>query len=153
MVRHCTAKHGGFINWDGLTIAVGRELAGRILVVSATGDHLLIFFRHHLIRDLILDRTRRYQGLPQPRRRDYNRDRLQAELQAHPKPTSAARQRGQPPILPSRRCPGAAQRLPSQGRPQAVAPRSRPATLESGGAAPLHSARRHTTTHPLSPMS
>jgi integrase-like protein len=58
-------KQGGFINWDGRQIAVGRELAGRMLVVFATGDHLLIFFRHHLVRDLIVDRTRRYQGLPQ----------------------------------------------------------------------------------------
>jgi transposase InsO family protein len=122
LVRHCTAKQGGFINWDGRQIAVGRELAGRMLLVFATGNHLLIFFRHYLVRDLILDRTRRYQALPQPRRRDYNRDQLQLELQTHPKPT-----------------------VPRT----AVAA----ATLESGGAAPLHSARRHPTTNNLSPMS
>ena len=152
VVRHCTAKPGGYLNWEGLNIAVGRELAGRILVVFATGDHLLIFFRHHLIRELILDRTRRYQGLPQPRRRDYNRDRLQAELQTHPKPPAPRGSGG--------RAHPALKTLPRGG---AEAPESRAAagrrpaiasaTLESGGAAPIHSARRPPTTHQLSPMS
>jgi hypothetical protein len=94
LVRHCTVKPRGFVNWDGFRIAVGRELAGHILVVFATGDHLLIFFRHHLVRDLIVDRTRRYQGLPQPRRRDYNRDQLQLEPQTHPQ----QRRREGPPV-------------------------------------------------------
>jgi transposase InsO family protein len=150
LVRHCTAKHGGFINWEGLTIAVGRELAGRMLLVFATGDHLLVFFRHHLVRELILDRTRRYQGLPQPRRRDYNRDQLQLELQTHPRAPrgSGGRSHPAPKTLPS----GAAEAPESRaaaGRRPAIAA----ATLESGGAASLHSARRHPTTNQLSPMS
>lgn len=152
LVRHCTAKYGGFINWEGLSIAVGRELAGRILVVFATGDHLLIFFRHHLVRDLILDRTRRYQGLPQPRRRDYNRDQLQLELQAHPKPTAPRGSWGSPHPAPKTLPRGAAEAHESRaaaGRRPAIAP----ATLESGEAAPPHSARRHPTIHQPSPMS
>ena len=83
LVRHCTVNLRGFISWEGIRIAVGAELAGRIVLVFATGDHLLIFYRHHLVRDLMVDRTRRYQGLPQPRRRDHNRDQLQLELQTH----------------------------------------------------------------------
>jgi hypothetical protein len=85
LVRHCTAKQGGFLNWDGLRIAIGRELAGRMLLVFATGDHLLIFYRHHLVRELTIDRSRSYQRLAEPRRRDANRDQLQLELQTHPK--------------------------------------------------------------------
>jgi transposase InsO family protein len=152
LVRHCTAKHGGFINWDGRQIAVGRELAGRMMLVFATGDHLLIFFRHHLVRDLTLDRTRRYQGLPQPRRRDHNRDQLQLELQTHPKPQAPRGSWGRSHPAPKTLPRGAAEDPESRaaaGRRTAIAP----VTLESGGAAPLHSARRHPTTDKLSPMS
>jgi transposase InsO family protein len=84
LVRHCAVNLRGFLSWDGIRIAVGAELAGRMVLVFATGDDLLIFYRHHLVRDLTLDRSRRYQGLPQPRRRDHNRDQLQLELQTHP---------------------------------------------------------------------
>ena len=152
LVRHCTAKHGGFINWEGRQIAVGRELAGRMLLVFATGDHLLIFFRHHLVRDLIVDRTRRYQGFPQPRRRDYNRDQLQLELQTHPKPQAPRGSWGSPYPAPNTLPRGAAEAPESRaatGRRAAIAT----ATLESGGVAPLHSARRHPTTNQLLPMS
>jgi transposase InsO family protein len=152
LVRHCTAKQGGFINWDGRQIAVGRELAGRMLVVFAAGDHLLIFFRHHLVRDLIVDRTRRYQGLPQPRRRDYNRDQLQLELQTHPQLPAPrgiwGRSHAAPKTLPR----GAAE-APESRAAAGRRPASATATLESGGAAPLHSVRRHPTTNQLSPMS
>jgi len=152
LVRHCTAKPGGFINWEGRRIAVGRELAGRMLLVFATGDHLLIFFRHHLVRDLILDRTRRYQGLLQPRRRDYNRDQLQLELQTHPKPAAPRDSWGRSHHAPNTLPRGAAEAPESRaaaGRRPAIAT----ATLESGGAARLHSARRHPTTNQLLPMS
>jgi leucine-zipper of insertion element IS481/Integrase core domain len=152
LVRHCTAKHGGFIDWEGLRIAVGRELGGHMLLVFATGDHLLIFFRHHLVRDLILDRTRRYQGLRRPRRRDHNRDQLQLELQTHPKLQAPRGSRGRSHPAPNTLPRGAAEAPRSRaapGRRPAIAT----ATLESGEAAPLHSARRHPTTNQLSPMS
>jgi hypothetical protein len=54
------------VKWDGFRIAVGAELAGRMLLEFATGDQLLIFDRHHLVRELMLDRTRSYQRLLQP---------------------------------------------------------------------------------------
>jgi transposase InsO family protein len=152
LVRHCTVKPRGFINWEGRRIAVGRELASRILVVFATGDHLLIFYRHHLVRDLMLDRSRRYQGLPQPRRRDRNRDQLQLELQTQPKPQAPRGSWGSSQPAPNGLPRGAAEAPKSRaaaGRRTTIAP----ATLESGGAAALHSARRHPTTNQLLPMS
>jgi transposase InsO family protein/transposase-like protein len=152
LVRHCTVKTSGEMSWDGVRIAVGRELAGRTVLVFATGDHLLIFFRHHLVRELMLDRTRRYQGLPQPRRRDFNRDQLQLDLQTHPKPTVPRGSWGRrtPAGKPLPR--GAAEAAES-GAAAGRRPAITPVTLESGEAAPLHSARRHPTTNQLSPMS
>jgi transposase InsO family protein len=152
LVRHCTAKQGGFLNWDGLRIAIGRELAGRMLLVFATGDHLLIFYRHHLVRELTIDRSRSYQRLAEPRRRDANRDQLQLELQTHPKTPAPRDGWGRPTPAPTRLPRGVAEAPESRaatGRRPAIAA----ATLESGGAAPLHSARRHPTTNQLSPMS
>jgi transposase InsO family protein len=150
LVRHCTVKTSGEMSWDGVRIAVGRELAGRTVLVFATGDHLLMFYRHHLVRELMMDRSRRYQGLPQPRRRDHNRDQLQLDLQTHPPAPRGSR--GRPSPAPNRLPGGGAEALESRaaaGRRTAIAT----ATLESGEATPLHSARRHPTTNQLSPMS
>lgn len=152
LVRHCTVKTRGELSWDGVRIAVGAELAGRMLLVFATGDHLLIFYRHHLVRELTLDRRRRYQGLPQPRRRDRNRDQVQQELQTQPAPRAPREGWGRPTPAPKRLPRGAAEAPESRaaaGRRPAIAT----ATLESGGAAPPHSARRHPTTNQLLPMS
>ena len=143
LVRHCTVKTGGEMSWEGVRIAVGRELAGRTVLAFATGDHLLIFYRHHLVRDLTLDRSRRYQGLPQPRRRDHNRDQLQLDLQARPRAPRDTLGRPTPaPILP-RGGAEAPESRAAKGRRRASAS----ATLESGEAEPLHSARRHPTTN------
>src|SRR5215207_2739252 len=149
LVRHCTVKTRGELSWEGVRIAVGAELAGRTVLVFATGDQLLIFYRHHLVRELILDRSRRYQGLPQPRRRDYNRDQLQLDLQTHPRAPRGSRGRPTPaPTLPRGGAEAPKSRA-AKGRRSASAS----ATLESGAAAPLHSARRHPTTNQLLPMS
>jgi transposase InsO family protein len=119
LVRYCTVKLRGFLSWDGFRIAVGAELAGRVCTVFATGDHLLIFYRHHLVRELVLDRTRRSQNLPEPRRRDTNRQRLIDDLLA-----TAARPTRAGPGLPL--ClPQGPPRLRAQGRPQAAALRAR----------------------------
>jgi transposase InsO family protein len=152
-VRHCTVKQRGFLNWDGQRIGVGAELAGRILLVFATGDHLLIFYRHHLVRELTIDRSRSYQRLAEPRRRDSNRDQLQLELNLQTHTSAVPRDgRGRPTAAPIRLPRGAAEAPESRaaaGRRPAIAS----ATLESGGAAPLHSARHRSTTNHLSPMS
>jgi hypothetical protein len=102
-VRHCTVKQRGFLNWDGLRIAVGRELTGRMVLVFGTGDHLLIFYRHHLVRELTIDRSRSYQRLAEPRRCDRNRDQLHWSCKPN-RPDRAARQLGQ-----AQSCPPAAQ--------------------------------------------
>ena len=152
-VRHCTVKQRGFLNWDGIRIGVGAELAGRMLLVFATGDHLLIFYRHHLVRELTIDRSRSYQRLAEPRRRDSNRDQLQLELNLQTHASAVPRDgRGRPTAAPIRLPRGAAEAPESRaaaGRRPAIAS----ATLESGGAAPLHSARRLPTTNQLSAMS
>jgi hypothetical protein len=73
-------KPRGFVSWDGFRVAVGYQLVGRVCTVFATGDHLLIFYRHYLVRELDIDRSRRSQNLPEPRRRDANRQRLLNDL-------------------------------------------------------------------------
>lgn len=90
LVRHCLVKTRGDLEWDGYRIAVGRELNGRVCTVFGTGTHLLIFYRHYLVRELDIDPTRRSQNLPQPRRRDANRQRLINDLlhTAYPQPTT-----------------------------------------------------------------
>jgi transposase InsO family protein len=90
LVRYCTVKQRGQLSWEGLRIAVGAELAGRVCTVFATGDHLLIFYKHHLVRELVLNRSRRSQNLPQPRRRDQNRQRLIDDLLATAPPAPRA---------------------------------------------------------------
>lgn len=89
LVRYCTVKPRGQLSWDGYRVAVGIELAGRACTVFSTGDHLLIFYQHYLVRDLVIDRSRRSQNLTEPRQRDANRQRLLNELLpiASPAPT------------------------------------------------------------------
>ena len=143
------SKPRGFVKWDGFRVAVGAELAGRMLLEFATGDQLLIFDRHHLVRELMLDRTRSYQRLLQPRRRDSNRDQLQLELQTHPLGRAAL---GAGPALHVPLPRGAAE-VPESRAANGRQPLIASATVESGEAAALHSARRHPTTNQLSPMS
>src|SRR5687768_3141924 len=120
---------------------------------TPTGDHLLIFYRHHLVRELTIDRSRSYQRLAEPRRRDSNRNQLQLELNLQNHASAAPRDGwGRPTPAPTRLPRGAAEAPESRaaaGRRPAIAS----ATLESGGAAPLHSARRLPTTNQLSAMS
>jgi transposase len=133
IVRHARVKARGYLSWDGHQIAIGRELVGRTLLVFATGDHLVIFYRHHLVRELDLDRSRRYQSRPEPRRRDHNRDRLQHHLD----PTAAARGAGQAPGLPLPRPAGGRRGSGSRaaaGRRPAIAS----ATLEAEKRPPYH---------------
>lgn len=144
LVRHCSVMKRGFINWDGYRIAIGRELAGRLCTVFATGDHLLIFYRHYLIRDLVIDRTRRSQNLTEPRRRDTNRQRLIEDLLGTAPPSP-----GQAPAPAPQPAPGAVE-----------APGSRAATgrRAAGAKRPLNPEKRPRTisgayTHPTTQLS
>ena len=151
IVRHCQGRKGGYLAWDGCHIAIGRELAGRTLLVFATGDHLLIFYRHHLVRELTLDRTRRYQRLTQPRRRDLNRTQLLLDLQTEAE-HHAARRQGQAPGLPLQRLPGGRRGSGSRaaaGRRAAIAP----ATLEAEKRRPYTQRGNPTTPTEVLPMS
>src|SRR6476469_2892111 len=59
-----TANRNGAIKVARTTVALGIEYAGQPMIVFNTDDHLLIFHRHHLLRDLTIDRSRSYQPLP-----------------------------------------------------------------------------------------
>lgn len=67
-ITDCRANNRGYViglkNNTGALIPLGLEHAGKRLTVIDTGDRLLIFDRHHLLRDLVVDPTRRYQPLP-----------------------------------------------------------------------------------------
>jgi hypothetical protein len=117
--------------------------------VFGTGDHLLIFYRHHLVRELTMDRSRSYQRLAEPGAATATATSCNWSCKPN-RSDRAARQLGQAqscPLLPvgrrGSRVKGGA------GRRTVIAT----TTLELGGAAPLHSARRHPTTNQLSPMS
>jgi transposase-like protein len=132
LVRSCRVTVRGFLFWENFRIAIGRELAGRFCTVFGTGDHLLIFYRHHLVRDLILDRTRRYQSLAEPRRRDRNRQRLIEDLLVAAPPP-----KGQAPGLPALPAPGAVEAPGSRaaagrraaGAERPLNPEERPRTI------------------------
>lgn len=57
---HPISSRGG-ISVDGALIGIGRKYAGLDVTVFRTGDHVVAFHHHHLLRELIIDRTRRYQ--------------------------------------------------------------------------------------------
>ena len=58
-----TGNRDGVIRVAGATIALGKEYAGHPMIVFNTNEHLLIFYRHHLARELTIDRSRTYQPL------------------------------------------------------------------------------------------
>jgi transposase InsO family protein len=132
LVRYCTVKPRGSLSWDGFRIAVGAELAGRVCTVFATGEHLLIFYRHHLVRELVIDRSRRSQNLPEPRRRDANRQRLVDDLLATaPRPTGAGPRPAPLPAPGAVEAPGsrAAAGRRAAGAKRPLNPEERPRTI------------------------
>jgi hypothetical protein len=141
-------KPRGYLTWDGHYIAIGRELIGRTLLVFATGDNLVIFYRHHLVRQLTLDRSRRYQSRPEPRRRDQNRQQLLRDLASG----YAAPTRGQAPGLPPSQPAGD---HPGSGSTTAPARRAAitSATLEAEKQPPHDQRGDPATTTTLSAMS
>ena len=143
-----TARPGSAATCNGTATAsrVGRELAGRTLLVFATGDDLVIFYTHHLVRKLTLDRSRRYQRFSEPRRRDPNRAQLLADLNA------AAHHRAGPQSARSPRLPGVIE-APGQGRPKAVAKRARQQPLRRRNGPHRLGAAAPATTPEVSPMS
>lgn len=64
LTRHIVSATGS-IGLDGTLIGLGRRYATKPATVFRTGDHAVIFIDDHLVRELLIDRTRHYQ--PQDR--------------------------------------------------------------------------------------
>lgn len=60
LTRH-TVSRTGSIGIDGKLIGLGRAHAHKPAIAFRTGDYVAVFIDNHLARDLVLDRTRRYQ--------------------------------------------------------------------------------------------
>lgn len=93
-----TANARGAIRVAGHIIGLGVEYAGQQLIVFNTNDHLLIFYRHHLVHELTLDRTHPYQAPIRPRGNTRRR---------RPLPDQDPHSPGIPPSRPIRRRAGA----------------------------------------------
>jgi hypothetical protein len=89
-----TANSRGAIRVAGAVIGLGVEYAGQQLIVFNTNDHLLIFYRHHLIHELTLNRARAYQPPLRPRGNNRRRRAL---------PDQEPHTPGVPPSRPTRR--------------------------------------------------
>jgi transposase-like protein len=132
LVRYCMVRSRGFLWWDGFRIAVGAELAGRVCTVFGAGDQLLVFYRHHLVRELVIDRTHRSQNLPEPRRRDANRQRLIDDLlTVAPPPSRQAHGLPAPPASGAVEAPDsrAAEGRRAAGAQRPLNPEKRPRTI------------------------
>src|SRR3712207_2676815 len=99
-----TANDRGAIRVAGAIIGLGVEYAGQQLIVFNTNDHLLIFYRHHLVHELTVNRDRRYQPPLRPR----GNTRRRRELPDHqPQPAPPNLTPRVPPSRPTRRRAGA----------------------------------------------
>jgi transposase InsO family protein len=54
----------GSVGVDGTEIGLGKRYRGARATVFRTGDQVTVFIGEHLARELVLDRTRRYQPKP-----------------------------------------------------------------------------------------
>jgi transposase InsO family protein len=61
IVTDTTADNRGVIGVHGARIGLGLEYAGLPITVFNTGGHVTLFYRHHLVRELTLDPTKRHQ--------------------------------------------------------------------------------------------
>jgi transposase InsO family protein len=57
----------GQIRLDGIGIGIGSQWAGSKVTAFRGGDHVLIFYRDELVRELTLDHSRNFQPTGQPR--------------------------------------------------------------------------------------
>lgn len=61
IVSNSKVSPRGAIGVDNTEIGLGRRYAGATVTVFRTGDEVTVFHRNHLVRNLTIDRTRRYQ--------------------------------------------------------------------------------------------
>lgn len=67
VVNDHTVSARGQIRLDGTGIGLGSQWAALRVTTFRTGDHVLVFHRDHLVRELTIDRTRPFQPTGQPR--------------------------------------------------------------------------------------
>lgn len=60
-LTHHIVSGRGAIGLDGTLIGLGRRHSGKPATVFRTGDHAVVFIDNQMIRELLIDRTRRYQ--------------------------------------------------------------------------------------------
>jgi transposase InsO family protein len=60
------SSRDGYLAIQKTIIPLGVEYAGLAVTAFVTADHALIFYRDQLIRELIIDRTRKRQPAPRP---------------------------------------------------------------------------------------
>jgi transposase InsO family protein len=61
------SSRDGYLAIQKTIIPLGVEYAGLPLTTFVTGDHTLVFYREQLVRELIIDRTRKRQPPARPR--------------------------------------------------------------------------------------
>lgn len=61
-VTHHRVCSRGSIGVDHIQVGLGRRFYGKPATVFRTGDHLVVFIDNEMVRELILDHTRIYQG-------------------------------------------------------------------------------------------
>jgi hypothetical protein len=62
-----TSSRDGYLALQNTIIPLGVEYAALPVTAFITGDHTLIFYREQLIRELVIDRTRKRQPPARPR--------------------------------------------------------------------------------------
>jgi transposase InsO family protein len=63
---HTATSHGA-IGVSGVIVGLGVEYAGQQVSCFNTNDHVLIFYKHHLVHQFTIDRSRNYQHPLRPR--------------------------------------------------------------------------------------
>lgn len=61
-VTHHRVSDRGSIGVDHVQVGLGRRYTGKPAIVFRTGDHLVVFIDNQMVRELVLDHTRTYQG-------------------------------------------------------------------------------------------
>jgi hypothetical protein len=62
-----TASERGAIKLSRVVVGLGVEYAGQQVTCFTTNDHVLIFYKHHLVHEFTIDRSRTYQHPRRPR--------------------------------------------------------------------------------------
>lgn len=64
VVTHHTVAANGSIGLNGHFIGLGKRHAHKPAIAFGDGDHITVFVEHTFARELVLDRSKRYQPIP-----------------------------------------------------------------------------------------